>query len=214
MSDRGLVKVSGSSHATSCPFVLAKKNHLRNKILPQAVATVSTSPTLSVTLTIYSLASSMLRRGSQMIGEASDAPCAHCKALSPYHRKRTYGGYIIPYNRTDEYPDFLALEAIERRGCHFCGLLRHALQDKYSDKKIAEAESDFHPSIRAKWPLGWNGQVTVGDGGFLTEEDWASRDTSQTLDQSLGDIYALSFVLWPHPPRWNDCSAESNWSRI
>ena len=144
--------------------------------------------------------------------EASDTPCAHCKAISPHNGKRTYGGYNIPYERVDQYPNFPALETNARRGCRFCGLLRHALQDKYSDKKIAEAERDFHPSIRAKWPLEWNAQVTVGHGGFSTEDDWAERDTTQNPDQSLHDIYDLALKVWPYPPRRNDCSAEANFS--
>lgn len=149
-----------------------------------------------------------------MMEEASDAPCPHCKAISPHNGERTHDSYRISYNRTDEYPGFLTLKASARRGCRFCGLLRHALQDKYSDKKIAEAESDFHPSTRAKWPLEWSGQVTVGGGRFRTEEGWPYRDRSQTLDQSLGDFYVLQLVVWPHPPRRNDCSAESNCSSI
>ena len=147
--------------------------------------------------------------------EASDASCAHCRALSsPYKGKKISGEYRIEHNRADKYPDFPALEASARSGCHFCGLLRHALQDKYSDKQIAEAESYFHPSIRAKWSLEWSGQVTVGTGRFSTEEGSSNHDTSQTPDQSPDDIYALSFDVWPHPPRRTDCSAELNKSFI
>ena len=146
--------------------------------------------------------------------EASDAPCAHCKGISPHQGKKTYGSYIITHNRTDEYPDFPALKASARTGCRFCGLLRHALQDKYSDKNMAEAENHFDPSIRAKWPRQWNGKVTVGDGRFSTEEGSPEHDETQTPEQSPDDIYALAFDVWPYPPRRNDCSAEVNRSFI
>ncbi|KAF6233881.1 hypothetical protein HO173_008093 [Letharia columbiana] len=99
--------------------------------------------------------------------------------------------------------------------CAFYGLLRHALQDKHKDEKIAEAESDFHPEIRAKWPTsGWNGLVTVDRAVFSTEEDWTERDRSQATDQSLGGVHTLSLGFWPYPPRRNVSSPESKFTWV
>ena len=148
------------------------------------------------------------------MGQRSDAPCAQCRRLSPYHGENKSGTITVPYNCSDHYPDFPALEAQARKGCAFCGLLRHTLQAKYSDEKLAEAESDFHPSIRAKWPTGWDGHVIVDRARFDTEQNWPYRDDSQILDQSLGDIRSLSLDVWPYPPRRNPHSPESNRDRI
>lgn len=113
------------------------------------------------------------------------------------------------------YPNFLALEISAGKGCAFCGLLRHALQDKYSDEKIAEAEGDFHPSIRATWPISkWNGQVTFERAVFFTEEDWAERDASLGTDQSLDNVYTFSLEIWPYPPRRSVTSPELNHSGV
>ena len=144
-----------------------------------------------------------------------NAPCAHCKFISPHNGENKWGRISIPYNRVDQYPSFPALEVSARKGCAFCGLLRHALQDKYSDEKIAEAESDFHPEIRAKWPTsGWNGLVTIDHAVFSTEEDWTERDRSQATDQSLGGVHTLSLGVWPYPPRRNVSSPESVWFAV
>lgn len=121
----------------------------------------------------------------------ANAPCAHCKDISPHNGENKWGRISIPYKRVDQYPDFSALEVSAGKGCAFCGLLRHALQDKYSDEKIAEAEGDFHPSTRSTWPIsGWNGQVTVDRAVFFTEEDWVERDASLGTD-SLSAMCAL-----------------------
>ena len=141
---------------------------------------------------------------SHVMEKLSDAPCIHCKVISPHHGKNSSGHISIPYNRVDQYPNFPALEVSAGTGCAFCRLLKYALQDKYSDRKIAEAEADFDPSIRAQWPkAGWNGQVTVDGARFFSEEDWNERDESQELGQSLGGVWALSFRVWPYPPRRN-----------
>ena len=140
----------------------------------------------------------------------SDAPCAQCKRLSPYYGEKRSGSITVPYNRSDQYPEFPLLEAQARKGCTFCGLLRHTLQAKYSDEKIAEAESDFHPTIRSQWPTRWDGYVTVDGAFFRTEEDWHERDQRQTSDLSLGGIYAVYFKIWPYPPRRNQTRPESN----
>ena len=144
------------------------------------------------------------------MGRRSDAPCAQCRRLSPCHGEKQSGRITIPYNRSDRYPDISSLEAQARKGCAFCGLLRHTLQAKYSDEKIAEAESDFHPTIRYKWPPGWDGYVTIDGALFRTEEDWPERDRNQKLDPSLGGIYSLSFQVWPYPPRRNQIKPEFN----
>ena len=150
------------------------------------------------------------------MAEASDALCGHCKAISPYKGRRTSYDirYRISYNRTDEYPDFPALEASARRGCRLCGLLRHALQDKFSDKKIAETESNYHPSIRAEWPLESNHQVTLGYGQFYLGEGSPEHDTSQTPDQSPNDIHTLSFEVWPYPPRQTVRTRSTLWFSV
>ena len=136
------------------------------------------------------------------MSELPDAPCAHCRAISSFNGENNNGRIGSPYNRVDQYPDFPALEASAGKGCALCGLLRHALLDKYSDEKIAEAESDFDSSIRAKWPVSeWNGQVTVDHAVFRTEEDWVERDANQAPDQSLSAVHTLSLEVWPYPPR-------------
>ena len=135
------------------------------------------------------------------MGRPSDALCAQCKRLSPYYAEKKSRRITIPYNRSDQYPGFPMLEAQARKGCTFCGLLRHTLQAKYSDEKIAEAESDFHPTIRSEWHTGWDGHVTVDGAVFKTEEDWAERDVSLTSDLSLGGIRSIFFNVWPYPPR-------------
>ena len=145
-----------------------------------------------------------------MMKEISSASCAQCRVISTRNEGDAPGKINMPYNRTDQYPSFPGLEASAEKGCGFCGLIRHALQEKYSDEKIAEAESDFHPSIRDKWPLEWNHQVTVGRAAFSTEGDWAERDTSQKADHSSGCVYALSFQAWPYPPRCRVPNPESN----
>ena len=144
------------------------------------------------------------------MGQPSDAACAQCRRLHPYHRKTQSGSITVPYNRSDQYPHFPLLEAQARKGCGFCGLLRHTLQAKYSDEKIAEAESDFHPTIRSQWPTGWDGHVTVERPLFSTEKEWPYRDESQMSDPSLGDIFRLSFQVWPYPPRRNDIRPQFN----
>ncbi len=138
------------------------------------------------------------------MAKSSDALCAHCRSISPYNGKRN------SHNRTDQYPDFPALKSSAAKGCAFCGLLRHALQDQYSDAKIADAESVFHSSIRATWPPRWNGQVTIGDAGFGTEEDWHEREMGQVPDQSLDGVHSLSLRVWPYPPRRVVNNPESN----
>ncbi len=136
------------------------------------------------------------------MSELPHAPCAHCRAISPHNGNNNNGRIRIPYDRVDQYTNFPALKASAGKRCAFCGLLRHALQDKYSDEKIAEAESDFDPSVRAKWSVsGWNGQVTVDRAVFRTEEDWDYSDRSQAPDQSLGAVYTLSLDVSPYPPR-------------
>ena len=149
------------------------------------------------------------------MGKVTDALCAHCKAVSPHNGERKLGVISIPYNRVDQYPAFPAFELTAGTGCTFCAILRHALQDKYSDEKIGRAESDFHPEIRNKWPVsGWNGEVTIGRADFITEEDWPERDQSQVPDRYLGGVYNLSFEVWPYPPRRSVISSELNRSKI
>ena len=183
-------------------------------LLQQPILTEPKCHAASGHRTIESLEVHCQTEASQMMRDSSDAPCAHCKAISPHNGSSNWGRYNIPHNRSDQYPDFPALEAGAAGGCGFCGLLRHALQDKYSDNKIVEAESHFHPSIRAQWSPTWNGQVTVGRAIFSTEEDWPFRDKSTISGQRLGDIYALSLEVWPYPPRRSDCSPELNNSAI
>ena len=107
------------------------------------------------------------------------------------------------------------LLASHRKGCAFCGLLRSALQDQYSDEKTAEAESVFDASIRASWRISeWDCQVTV-DGAVLdTEQAWPERDESQLSDQTLGCIYMLSFQFFPYPPRRNNIEPQHNNSTV
>lgn len=140
----------------------------------------------------------------------SDASCSQCRRLSPSYGEKQSGRIAVPYNRSDQYPDFPSLEAQARKGCAFCGLLRHTLQAKYSDEKIAEAESDFHPTIRSEWPNGWDGHVTIDGALFRTEADWPERDPSQMSDPSLGGIHSVSFGVWPYPPRRNQIRPEYN----
>ena len=137
------------------------------------------------------------------MGRPSDTLCAQCKRLSPYYAEKQSGRVTVPYNRSDQYPEFPSLKAQARKGCTFCGLLRHTLQAKYSDEKIAEAESDFHPTIRSEWPSGWDGHVTIDGALFWTEEDWAYRDESLTSDLSLGGLRLLSLNVRAYPPRRN-----------
>ena len=138
-------------------------------------------------------------------------PCAHCRAISSHNVEMKRGKTMIPYNCLDKYPNFPALQFSAEKGCAFCGLLRHALQDKYSDEKKVEAENDFDPSIHTDWPeSGWNGQVTVDGALFLTEDTWYERDESQTSDQSLHGVYALSLQVWPYPPRLKVTRPEFN----
>ena len=144
------------------------------------------------------------------MGRPSDALCAQCKRLSPCFIEKQSGRKTVPYNRSDQYPEFPMLEAQARKGCTFCGLLRHTLQAKYSDEKIAEAESDFHPTVRSEWPTGWDGHVTIDGALFRTEEDWPYRDESLTSDPSLGGIRSISFDVWPYPPRRNQTRPGSN----
>ena len=139
-----------------------------------------------------------------------DGLCAHCRIISPHSGEKKWGRITIAYNRVDQHPDFPVLEAYAREGCGFCGLLRHALQDKYNDQNLAQAENQFSPSIRANWPSGWDGRVTIDRAVFSTEEDWPERDRSQTSDQSLGNVHTLSLRFWPYPPRRSDCIPESN----
>ena len=142
--------------------------------------------------------------------ELPDALCAQCRVISPHSGENQWGRITIAYNRVDQYPEFPVLESFAKEGCAFCGLLRHALQDKYSNDNIAQAENDFSPSIRANWSSGWNGRVTVDRAIFSTEEDWAERDQSQAPDPSLGSVHTLSLRVWPYPPRRSDCIPESS----
>lgn len=114
----------------------------------------------------------------------SDELCVHCKILNPHGGENIGRKITVAYDRVDQYPDFLVLEAYAREGCALRGLLGCALQNKYSDQDIAQAENQFSSSIRAKGPLGWNGRVTIDRIVFSTEEDWPERDRDQILDQS------------------------------
>ena len=149
------------------------------------------------------------------MGKFLGASCLHCKAINPNAGVNQHGRISISYERVDRYPSFPALMASSREGCGFCGLLRHALQDKYSDNNIAKAESDFHSSIRANWPTsGWDDLVTVDGAVFLTEEDWPERDMDQVSGQPLGGIHTLLLNCWPYPPRRSDCKPEFNGSHL
>lgn len=107
------------------------------------------------------------------------------------------------------------LLASHREGCAFCGLLRSALQDQYSDEKTAKAESIFDASIRANWRTSeWDCQVTVDGAVLRTEQEWPERDGSQLSDQTLGGIYMLSFLFFPYPPRRNNIEPQHNNSLV
>ena len=144
-----------------------------------------------------------------------DASCLHCKAINPNGGEKQFGRIAIPYKRVDQYPSFPMLLTSFRKGCGFCGLLRHALQDQYSDEKTSNAESDFAASIRANWHTSeWDRQVTVDSAAFYTEEGWPERDVDQVSDPTLGGVYVLSFKFWPYPPRRNDIEPEHSCSSI
>ena len=145
----------------------------------------------------------------------SDTSCLHCKAINPNSGGKRSSGIRIPYKRVDRYPGFPMLLASHREGCAFCGLLRSALQDQYSDEKTAKAESFFDASIRANWRTSeWDFQVTVDGAVLSTENEWPERDESQLSDQTLGCIYMLSFRFFPYPPRRNDIEPQHNKSIV
>ena len=79
----------------------------------------------------------------------SDALCAHCRVVSPHSGENRWDRNTIPYDRVDDHPKLPAQEAGGEKECALCSLLRHALQDKYSDENTAEAENEISPSIRA-----------------------------------------------------------------
>lgn len=65
-------------------------------------------------------------------------------------------------------------------------------------RRLLEAESDFHPSIRATLHIsGWDGQVAVDGAACFTEEDWVERKAIQAPDRAFGG--ALSLRVWPFP---------------
>lgn len=141
--------------------------------------------------------------------------CAHCRVLNPHKGESRSGRISIQYNRVDQYPHFPELKSSAGRGCAFCGLLRHALLDKYGDEKMTEAENDFSSSIRAEWSMSeWSGQVNIDGAVFSTEEDWPERDASQAQDQHLCNVHSLSLKVWPYPPRRKVNNPESNSSWV
>ena len=145
----------------------------------------------------------------------SETSCLHSKAIDPNSEEKQSGIIAIPYRRVDRYPSFPALLASSREGCDFCGLLRSALQDQYSDEKIAKAESDFDASIRDNWrPTEWDCQVTIDGAVLYTEEYWPERDESQGSDQTLDRIYMLSFYFWPYLPGRDDIEPRDNYRHI
>lgn len=79
----------------------------------------------------------------------SDALCAHCRVVSPQSGENRWDRNTILYDRVENHPKLPAQEAGGGKEFALCSLLRHALQDKYSDKNIAEAKNEFSPSIRA-----------------------------------------------------------------
>lgn len=132
-------------------------------------------------------------------------PCLRCRNIHPRYGKIEFGRVDIPYNLIDYFPAFSSLKASADSGCALCGLLRQALQEKYSEEGIAEAEGEFREAYRTTWPgVASDHKVEIKDVQLCTEGDWVfgeREDLSQPEIDALTGVYRLEFTFGSYPPR-------------
>ena len=139
-------------------------------------------------------------------------PCDYCKAIGLSIAKTNPDQRRFDYQRTDSYPDFPAITLSASNGCAFCGLLRHALQSKYSSEEIARIESHYSEEIRKSWPTSWDKQVKLSSYDFETEGDSTIRTAAQEKHLQLDEhtqrgATKLFLRFGPFPPRINQSSS-------
>ena len=116
--------------------------------------------------------------------------CSWCRNVNPFKKKGESSAGVL----SDVYPNFPRLLKSAESGCGFCGLLRFALQAKYSDEEVDEAERMWDKAIRDSWP-------TRGDGYQVSI--WASRlaDEGESMihePRSGPEFFSIS--ICPYPP--------------
>lgn len=131
--------------------------------------------------------------------------CGRCSAIHPRNGEIENHRIHIPYNLVDHYPGFPILTQSASTGCALCGLLLQVLQQKYSEKGLADAEDDFREAYRQTWPaVNLERKVEINGATFCTEGDWVFRereDLSKAEIDSLEGVYRLKLEFSPYPPR-------------
>ena len=116
--------------------------------------------------------------------------CSWCESINPCGP----GKRQFPQNRTDTCPEFPDLLQSSRNGCQFCGLLRIALLEKYSEIEISKTENDWDDSVKATWPAttdDWDHQVTIRGPGPRHRDLEGWRSLSRIIGFAELDILAI-----------------------
>ena len=117
--------------------------------------------------------------------------CSWCRTINPFRKKGEPSAEAL----SDVYPHFPRLLQSAESGCGFCGLLRFALQTKYSDEEVEKAERIWDKLIRDSWP-------TRGDGCQISI--WASRlwdEKEDPIHEPRLGPKNFSISICPYPPR-------------